>query len=111
LSGQVKPESALDLDQERAKLAEAQRKKLELHIAEKEYQLIPGDQVEETWLKIIEVTRSRVLSIPTKAAPLVFACKTVSEAHGFIKDAVYDALTSISTDIKQEIIGGMEGNL
>ena len=56
------PAGELDLDEQRALLAREQRRKLEFQNADSERKLIPADQVEEAWLRIVSIARSRFLS-------------------------------------------------
>jgi phage terminase Nu1 subunit (DNA packaging protein) len=86
----------LDLQQERAKLAEKQRRKLELQIAEMEGRLIPAEDVEQRWSKLAFACRAKLLSIPTRLAPEIVNCKNLAQAQAMLTDLVHEALTELS---------------
>jgi hypothetical protein len=67
--------TGLDPQTEKAKLDKARREKIliETRILKKE--LIPADQVENTWADIAVAIRSKILGMPTKIAPKVAALK------------------------------------
>lgn len=86
----------LDLTQEKAKLAKAQTRKLELDLAEREKRLFPPDRLLADFQKMVSYSRQHLLGLPTKAAPTVYGCQSIAETAEEIRVHVYDALTSLS---------------
>jgi len=80
-----------------------------LEAAERSGQLVPVEQARELLEIIILNFRSRVLSIPTKAAPHVHGCKTLPQTRDAIKTALYDALNELAQlDVSR--LGGRSGD-
>jgi len=88
----------LDLQQERAKLAQKQTEKAELQIAEMRTTLIDAEEVKETWTKYVMSCRAKLLSLPTKMASEVLTVDTLQEAQDVIKLHVNEALKELATD-------------
>jgi phage terminase Nu1 subunit (DNA packaging protein) len=89
-------EGELDLSRERALLAAEQRRKLELQNAVTEEKLIDVTEVHKEWTKYVAACRAKLLSLPTKLAPLVIATKDRKAAHDIIKRGVYEALNELA---------------
>lgn len=91
----------LDLTQERALLAHYQARKaeIELKAMEGEYALL-SDVVEEV-SEAIANCKSRLLAIPSKAAPVVAGLAT-SEAHTLLEDYVREALLELHSQYATE---------
>ena len=94
--GQYKNKEARTLEGERTRLASAQAEKTELEVEVIKGNLIPADTVEETVNSMVSAFRARMLSLPTKAAPLVLPLADLTEAESIIRDLVYEALTELS---------------
>lgn len=62
---------ALDLVQERAALAKAQREKLEREAAQAACELVPAEEVKKAWFRVTRVARDRLLALPAQLAPLL----------------------------------------
>jgi phage terminase Nu1 subunit (DNA packaging protein) len=88
--------ASVSLTKEKTLLVKRQRERLELELARAREELVSVDLVNETWEKIIYACRSRLLVIPTKLAPLVFAAKTIPEVKEVIQDAIYEALRELA---------------
>ena len=80
---------------EDARLARARADKAEMELAEARGQLIPADQIADTWNAAVQIMRTRVLAIPTKAAPRV-GSKDIATAEKVIRDEVVEALSELS---------------
>lgn len=71
---------------------------LELEKAQLAGQLIPVDQVQAAWGRLIAAFRARMLALPTKTAPLVVAADSFIAAEKILTDAIHDALNELSGD-------------
>lgn len=50
----------------------------------------------KTWTELLASCRARLLALPSKLAPEVFAADTVTEVKGLIKAGVIEALNELS---------------
>lgn len=82
--------NALDLAQERAALAKAQREKLEREAAQARRELIPATEARDAWMRHITAAKTRILGIPseckTRAADLPLA--TVATIDAVCREAL-----------------------
>lgn len=91
--------SRLDLQQERAKLAKRQTEKTKIQIEQMKGDLVPANEVSEAWAALVAAMRARLLSIPTKAAPMVVVIEDQNKAKDIIKKHVNDALAELHTEL------------
>ena len=89
---------AYDYDAERARLTKAQADKTELEAAELAGALVRVDDVESEWARLLGAARSRLLSLPTKAAPRARVAVNDEEAQAVIEAEVLEALQELSDD-------------
>ncbi len=61
-----------------------------------ENRLIPSSDVELTWNSLVSNARTRLIAIPTKVAPVVYASKNLNEIRDIIKDEIYSALDELA---------------
>lgn len=61
----------LDLVQERAALARAQREKLEREARQASRELVDVAEVKAAWFRLTRVARDKLLGVPTRIAPLL----------------------------------------
>ena len=87
----------LDINQERAALAQKQRQKIELDMAERQRELIPAGEILKIWARKITSARARLLSLPSKAAPHLAATNDQAEAEQIINDYVMEALHELES--------------
>ena len=80
---------------EDARLARARADKAEMELAEARGLLVPADQIGEALNSAVQIMRTRVLAIPSKAAPRVGA-KDVAAAEQVIRAEVVEALSELS---------------
>ena len=78
----------------RKKIAEARLKELEL--AEREEKLVDVDKVKDIWIKHITNTKQKLLSLPGKAAPLVYQADNINEIQQILHDIIIEALEELS---------------
>lgn len=89
-------EGLLDLQTERAKLAKAQRQKLEREIATLDGKLIPAEDVERVWSGMIGAFRARMLALPSRLAPVVAAEVEPGSCFAALQAGIHEALTELS---------------
>lgn len=89
---------ALDLNQERARLAKAQADKTELEAAELRGELARYEEISTHWTRQTAACRSRLLVIPSKVAPRVRVAGTDSDAASVIQSEICEALEELSGD-------------
>lgn len=73
----------------RADLAEMERKRVAGI-------LLPADQVDEMWSRIVAVVKTRILAIPAKMAPRLLVLKRATEIEDALEKEVRDALEEIA---------------
>lgn len=91
------PESsgALDLNAERARLAKEQADKTAMENAEKRGVLGNMQKLSEHWAREGANVRTRLLSIPTTAAPQIVGLE-IAAAKDLLENLINDALTELS---------------
>lgn len=90
--------SALDPAQERARLHEAQRLKLEREARVAAGELVPADAVVLEWSDMIGAARARLLALPSVIAHRIALPGKTAEAMALAKEAVNEALTELAGD-------------
>ena len=85
----------LDLAEERARLAKEQADAKEMENALARGDLVHIDDVADQFGKQATAVRTRLLSIPSKAAPLVISCTKPAEARAVIEDMIVEALNEL----------------
>lgn len=88
-------EEKRDYAMERTRLVKAQADKTELEIETLKGQLYPASLVETVWNGMVMAFRARMLTVPTKAAPLC-AGEPISRIEDHLRDCVYEALTELA---------------
>jgi len=86
----------LDLNAERARLAKEQADKTQMENSRSRGESIPARQAAAVLEKVVMSFRSKVLSIPTKAAPLVHGCKSLADTRDKIEAALFEALNELA---------------
>ena len=87
-----------DYDTERARLTKAQADRTELEAAELRGDMVRADWVIEEWARMLGSLRSRMLSLPTKAAPRARGAVSDAEAAALLEREVLEALQELSDD-------------
>ena len=85
-----------DYSTHRTRLTKARADITEMERAQMENRLIPSTDVELAWNSIVSNARNRLIAIPTKVAPVVFASKNLNEIRDIIKDEIYAALDELA---------------
>lgn len=91
-------DGALDLNQERARLAKAQADKTTLEAAELKGEMVRYEEISAHWTNRAAACRSRLLTIPSKIAPRVRAAVNDFEAAATLEVEICEALEEISGD-------------
>ena len=105
-SAQSDSGDTLDLNVERARLAKEQADKCEMENEEKRGRLIDAEKVSVWWVQIITNAKSKLLAVPTKAAPLVLGCKNLAQAKDILEKLIHDTLSELSATNPVSITGG-----
>jgi len=61
-------------------------------------ELIPKQEVKNTWLELINKVKQKLLTIPNKVAPVIVTVKNINEIKLILQDKLYEALYEISSD-------------
>lgn len=91
-------EEDLNLQQERAALARAQRIKTELETMVRRSELVEASAVTATWQGMVGNMKSRLLGIPIGAAPKLAKESTPDGCRKIIEDMIRDCLTELADD-------------
>ena len=86
----------LDPAQERAQLDRERRRQVELANRQKAGELVAVDEVADLWREEVSRLRSRLLHLPSRAAPTVFGLESLREVERTLRDAVHAALADVS---------------
>jgi phage terminase Nu1 subunit (DNA packaging protein) len=86
-----------DYSAHRTRLVKVRADLLEMEQSQAEGRLIPAGDVEAAWVEVLANCRAKMLSIPTKAAPEVFAAESLVEVKGLLKTAVNEALSELAS--------------
>lgn len=101
-----------DYSAHRTRLVKVRADLLEMEQAQTEGKLIPAEDVESAWVDVMANCRAKMLSIPTKAAPEVFAAESLVEVKAILKTSVNEALSelaSVNVKVKNPIRSSESG--
>jgi phage terminase Nu1 subunit (DNA packaging protein) len=84
------------LEQERTRLTKAQADSEEMRAAERRGQLVPIEEAQLAWAKMITAARNKLLAMPNKIAPRALAARSVTDVQQIVKREVHQALTELS---------------
>lgn len=85
-----------DYANHRTRLIKGRADIIEMERAQMESRLIPSADVELTWNSLVSNARNRMIAIPTKVAPVVYASRNLNEIREIIKEEIYLALDELS---------------
>lgn len=85
-----------ELSRERAMLAQAQRKKIELETAVLKADVIPSEVVKEVWSQLLSACRARLLAMPSRMATQLMTVKNHTEIEEITRDFIYEALNELA---------------
>lgn len=86
----------LNLNKEKALLTRAKRIMAEKELKTMDGELHRSEDVEKVMTKMLMNARSRLLAIPSKAAPLVIGNDEIGHVQEIIKKEVYEALNELA---------------
>ena len=85
-----------DIHTTRARLLAAQAEIAEMEAAEKKERLLDAGKVAGWWAKIVGNAKQNLLAIPSKAAPILLACKTAAEIKAELQAMINEALAGLA---------------
>lgn len=94
----AEPAGKLDLSSERAQLAHAQTEKVRLEVAQMRGELVPFEQLADTWGNYVANARAKILGLGSKLAPRVAAEKSIQVCQAIIDAAVYEILSELKEE-------------
>ena len=97
-----------DIHTTRARLLAAQAEIAEMEAAEKKERLLDAGKVAGWWAKIVTNAKQNLLGIPSKAAPVLHACKTVAEIKAELQAMINEALTGLAEYDPRADTGGAD---
>lgn len=78
------------------RLIEAQAEMAELDVLEKKELLIPLDKMQHLWAGVLASCRARILSIPSRLAPVIATHRDPKKIEKVLKEACDEALTDLA---------------
>jgi len=84
-----------DYTTHRMRLTRARADIMEMEKAQMEERLIPADDIEAAWLEAAANMRAKMLSLPTKASPDIFAAESLAEVKSVLKEHIFEALSEL----------------
>ena len=92
----AKGQGSLSLTDERIRLTKITADRKELQLKEEKGELINTMEAMEAWGMVCQAIRSKVLSTPSKLAPLILGIKTISEIKEITEKFMREVLTEIA---------------
>jgi phage terminase Nu1 subunit (DNA packaging protein) len=96
-------EGRTDQKSESARLTKLRADKAEKELAQINSELIKSDLAMMAWGTVIQNIRTKLISIPNKAAPLVVGLKSPAEIDSLLKKMVYEILNELANPDLKEI--------
>ena len=90
--------TAEDVIKNKNKLMKAKAEIAEIEKMKATGELIPKQEVKNTWLELINKVKQKLLTIPNKVAPIIVSIKNTNEIKLILQDKLYEALYEISSD-------------
>lgn len=81
----------------------------ELKLFRESGQLVAIEDVERVWTKQIAACRQKLLGIPTKLAPMVFAAESIEETRSMLEQELHEALNELGDSDADDAPDGVEG--
>ena len=92
----AKGQGSVSLTDERTRLTKITADRKELQLEEEKGELINTMEAMEAWGMVCQAIRSKVLSTPSKLAPLILGIKTISEIKEITEKFMREVLTEIA---------------
>ena len=90
--------TAEDVIKNKNKLMKAKAEIAEIEKMKATGELIPKEEVKNTWLELINKVKQKLLAIPNKTAPIIVSIKNTNEIKLILQDKIYEALYEITSD-------------
>ena len=84
--------SGMSPQDEKARLDRLRADKVELDIKIATGELVKLDEISDAWVRSGTNTKTKILNVPTKIAPLVIGCKTIPQVKEIVDKALHEAL-------------------
>lgn len=88
---QTRPD-AMQFTRDKSRLARAQAEVVELRVAAQKGDLVPLSVIAQEFGKNVTTTKTLILGLPAKLAPVVHALETEAEVYACIQQACHEAL-------------------
>lgn len=83
-------------DQERTRKMAADARIAEIELAKVEGELVPAEEVVTAWIDVVGAVKAKLLSIPTKAAPILANEESAGGCQIILEDLINEALEELS---------------
>jgi hypothetical protein len=87
---------AIDLEEAKRRKMAAEAALAETELAQVQGRLVEADEIERAWGELVANCRAKLLSIPSKVSPEVFAAESLVEVKATLKSAILEALNELS---------------
>lgn len=94
----AEPAGKLDLSNERAQLAHAQTQKVKLEVAQLQKELVPADQLADTWGNYVANVRAKLLGLGSALAPRLAVEKSTQVCQAIIDSHVHEILSELKEE-------------
>lgn len=95
--GRAMADEQIDFHEEKARLTKIQADKAQLELDEMARSLVKAEEVSREWYNAVTDCKGRLLSIPSKAAPIVAAETSAGACKKIIDDLVFEALEELGS--------------
>jgi phage terminase Nu1 subunit (DNA packaging protein) len=86
----------IDIEEAKRRKIAAEAALAEVELETVQRKLIPADQLEKEWSELIMNCRAKLLSIPSKVSPEIFAADDLTTVKVLLKQALQEALNELS---------------
>jgi phage terminase Nu1 subunit (DNA packaging protein) len=90
--------SQTDAHAEKTRLLKAQADRTELEVDELKGLMIPAEDVAGEWQEMVSNARARMLAMPSKAAHLLIAAESFTEAEQILENEIHGVLNELAND-------------
>lgn len=91
-----RPDNVVDLRDAQTRRERMKAELAELDLEERRKNLLPADEVEASFISLASGIRTRLLAVPSKAAPLAYAAESIHEAQEVIGSHIQEALEDLA---------------
>jgi len=91
--------------QEKARLDKLRADKVELDLQVMRKELVEVEAVAKAWTDMAFALKTRIMTIPTRAAPLVFGCKTIPQVKAELEELFIEVLNELADADTDKLCG------